>query len=57
MNSKFGVAIGIPVNFHYKNLADLEADDIQVIISFCKAFNSFMQHQFNLACAVIPWPY
>ncbi|KAF9809758.1 hypothetical protein SFRURICE_000239 [Spodoptera frugiperda] len=30
MNSRFGVAIGIPVNFRYKTLADLEADDIQV---------------------------
>ncbi|PZC82745.1 hypothetical protein B5X24_HaOG209843 [Helicoverpa armigera] len=29
-NSKFGVAIGIPVNFNYKTLADIQADDIQV---------------------------
>ncbi|KAJ8730786.1 hypothetical protein PYW08_002199 [Mythimna loreyi] len=30
INSRFGVVVGIPVNFKYRSLADLEADDIQV---------------------------
>ncbi|XP_063822565.1 transmembrane protein 177 [Ostrinia nubilalis] len=29
-NSKYGVAIGIPVNFSYKSLEDIEKDSIQV---------------------------
>lgn len=30
INSRFGVAIGIPVNFNYKSLQDIEKDDIKV---------------------------
>lgn len=29
-SSKFGAAVGIPVNFTYKSMEDLEQDDIMV---------------------------
>lgn len=42
VNSKFGVAVGIPVNFTYKSFEDIEKDGIQVKkLTQCSFFYSF----------------